>query len=102
MYIYPIVSDTPNLHTEKVCKGGCVMWVVDWAMYMFACGVQSSLACVCVGAPSFFFGASQSTHSVAAVVQWQYMDSSLSLGQYMDPEMRSQRCDPHRPKCKPG
>jgi len=44
------------------------MWVMGWAMYMFACGVQLSLACVCIGAPSFFLGARQSTHRVAVVV----------------------------------
>jgi len=37
-------------------------------MYVFACVVQASLACVCVGAPSFFCGARQSTHRVAVVV----------------------------------
>jgi len=44
------------------------MWVVGWVMYMFACGVQSSLAFVCIGAPSFFFGARQSTHRVTVVI----------------------------------
>ena len=51
----------------KLYGGGCDVSGGMKYIYMFACGLQFSLACVCVGVFSFFLGARQSQHRVAIV-----------------------------------